>query len=92
MRSIALRTPGALRHPHLQAGLTAAPGGVLELVAADISQAATLTPGMFKDVRQLMSCTAVKVVPKEGDTVDRAKYMQGAWVVARTRSGGCRWL
>lgn len=35
---------------------------------------------MFKDVRQLVSCSAVKVAPKEGDTVDRAKYYQGACV------------
>jgi hypothetical protein len=26
--------------------------------------------------RQVVSCTAVKVVPKEGDTADRAKYYQ----------------
>ncbi len=28
-------------------------------------------------VRAVVCCTAVKVVPKEGDTPDRAKYMQG---------------
>lgn len=44
------------------------------------TQARTLTPAMFKDVRQLVSCSAVKVAPKEGDTVDRAKYYQGACV------------
>ena len=43
-------------------------------------QARTLTPAMFKGVRQLVSCAAVKVAPKEGDTVDRAKYNQGARV------------
>lgn len=38
---------------------------------------------MFKDVRQLVSCSAVKVAPKEGDTVDRAKYYQGAFDCAQ---------
>lgn len=31
---------------------------------------------MFTGVRGMVIATAVKVAPKEGDTVDRAKYMQ----------------
>lgn len=50
---------------------------MLELVAADLTQKRTLQPGMFDGVRALISCSAVKVAPKEGDTADRAKYMQG---------------
>ncbi len=61
----------------LQGGLPAASGARLELAPADISQAATLQPQLFKGVRAVVSCTAVKVVPKEGDTGDRQKYMQG---------------
>ena len=52
------------------------PGSSLELVAADITQRATLLPEMFADVRALVIATAVKVAPKEGDTADRAKYRQ----------------
>ena len=52
------------------------PGSSLELVAADITQRATLLPEMFADVRSLVIATAVKVAPKEGDTADRAKYRQ----------------
>lgn len=33
-------------------------------------------PEMFNDVRGMVIATAVKVAPKEGDTVDREKYMQ----------------
>ncbi|KAF8060080.1 NAGS2 [Scenedesmus sp. PABB004] len=58
-------------------GLDVAPGGALQLVAADITQARTLAPAMFDGVVAVVSCTAVKVQPKEGDTVDRAKYYQG---------------
>ena len=61
----------------MQGSLTAAPGGVLELVVADITQKRTLQPAMFDGVRALVSCSAVKVQPKEGDTPDRAKYLQG---------------
>lgn len=50
---------------------------MLEVVAADLTQKRTLQPGMFEGVRELVSCSAVKVQPKEGDTADRAKYMQG---------------
>lgn len=57
--------------------LPVAPGGVLELVAADITQKSTLLPEMFEGVRGVISASAVKVAPKEGDTEDRAKYMQG---------------
>ena len=59
-----------------QGSLTGNPGSSLELVAADITQAATLLPEMFADVRALVVATAVKVAPKEGDTPDRAKYRQ----------------
>jgi hypothetical protein len=58
------------------AGLPAGGGASLELVAADITQRATLLPHMFAGVRQLVCCTAVKVAPKEGDTQDRSKYYQ----------------
>lgn len=60
----------------LLASLPAAPGASLELVAADLTQARTLLPVMFSGVRQLVSCSAVKVQPKEGDA-DRSKYFQG---------------
>ena len=60
----------------LQGSLTGNPGSSLELVAADITQRATLLPEMFADVRALVVATAVKVAPKEGDTEDRAKYRQ----------------
>ncbi len=59
-----------------QGSLTGNPGSSLELVAADITQRATLLPEMFADVRALVVATAVKVAPKEGDTPDRAKYRQ----------------
>ncbi|GAB4824163.1 hypothetical protein N2152v2_011209 [Parachlorella kessleri] len=58
-------------------GLSVGSGGSLELVAADITQRRTLLPEMFRGVTQLISCTAVKVAPKEGDTADRSKYYQG---------------
>ncbi|PNW83397.1 hypothetical protein CHLRE_05g244800v5 [Chlamydomonas reinhardtii] len=57
--------------------LPVAPGGKLELAAADVTQRQTLLPEMFEGVRAVVCCTAVKVVPKEGDTVDRSKYYQG---------------
>lgn len=60
----------------MQGSLPVAAGGCLQLVAADISQRQTLSPDMFDGVRAVVSCTAVKVQPKEGDTVDRAKYYQ----------------
>lgn len=65
----------------LQASLPVGPSGALQLVAADISQRKTLTPDMFKGVCAVISCTAVKVQPKEGDTPDREKYYQvGTWL------------
>lgn len=36
-------------------------GGILELAAADITQAATLQPEFFKGVRQIVHCAAVTV-------------------------------
>jgi hypothetical protein len=58
-------------------GLPKAPGASLEIVLADLTQAATLPPGLGRGVRAVVSCAAVVVRPKEGDTPDRAKYMQG---------------
>lgn len=60
----------------MQGSLPVAAGGCLQLVAADITQQQTLRPDMFDGVRAVVSCTAVKVQPKEGDTADRAKYYQ----------------
>jgi hypothetical protein len=59
-----------------QGSLPVAAGGCLQLAPADISQRQTLSPEMFDGVRAVVSCTAVKVQPKEGDTVDRQKYYQ----------------
>lgn len=61
----------------LLAGLPAAPGGALEVVAADLVQARTLLPEYFDGVRAVVSCSAVKIQPKEGDDSIRSKYMQG---------------
>ncbi|KAI8474181.1 MAG: complex I intermediate-associated protein 30-domain-containing protein [Monoraphidium minutum] len=74
VRALARDAPKARE---LLGSLQPAAGGVLELVTADIAQRRTLLPAYFEGVRQLVSCSAVKVVPKEGDTVDRAKYYQG---------------
>lgn len=52
-------------------------GGSLELIAADLTQPATLLPEMFTNVKAVISAAAVKVAPKEGDTIDRRKYYQG---------------
>ena len=49
----------------------------LELVPVDIAQKKTLLPEYFVNVRQLVWCSATKIVPKEGDTPDRKKYYQG---------------
>lgn len=57
--------------------LPTAPGATLELIAADLTQKATLVPEMFTNIKGVISCAAVKVSPKEGDTEDRAKYYQG---------------
>lgn len=64
------------RNRCMQASLPVGPSGALQLVAADISQRRTLTPDMFTGVGSVISCTAVKVQPKEGDTPDREKYYQ----------------
>jgi uncharacterized protein YbjT (DUF2867 family) len=58
-------------------GLPKAPGASLEVVLADLTQAATLPPNLGDRVRAIVSCAAVVVRPKEGDSPDRAKYMQG---------------
>ncbi|GLI71468.1 hypothetical protein VaNZ11_016695 [Volvox africanus] len=58
-------------------GLPVAAGGKLELAVADVVQRQTLLPEMFEGIRAVVSCAAVKVSPKEGDTADRAKYYQG---------------
>jgi hypothetical protein len=60
-----------------QSSLPLAPGAELSIAAADITQRTTLLPEMFSGVTQVISCTAVKVQPKEGDTPDRSKYYQG---------------
>lgn len=54
-------------------------GGRLEVVAADLSQAATLQPQFFANVRAVVSCSAVKVRPKEAADEDEreSKYKQG---------------
>lgn len=49
----------------LLAGLPAGAGGSLELVAADVTQRQTLLPAMFEGVRQVVTCSAVTVAPKE---------------------------
>ena len=53
-------------------------------MAADLGQPRTLLPEHFVGVRALVVCSAAKVQPKEGDTVDRAKYLQ----VGRREGGG----
>lgn len=63
-------------HPPTQTAMTKGTPGRLELVAADITQPATLLPEMFDGVKAVVNATAVKVEPKEGDTPDRAKYKQ----------------
>lgn len=80
----------------LLAGLPAAAGASLELVAADVTQPRTLLPEMFEGVGQVVCCTAVKVAPKEGDTAGRDKYYQvcavGGWGCnrdAQARPSGC---
>ena len=46
--------------------LSAAPGGALELAAADITQPRTLLPGMFEGVRALICCTGERAVQAAG--------------------------
>jgi len=51
--------------------------GALVLAAGDITQPRTLLPETFADLDAIVSCTAVKVQPKEGDDEQRSKYKQG---------------
>ena len=64
--------------------LPIAEGGKLEVVFADLAQPQTIPESLFeldastgKRVSAVLSCSAVKVQPKEGDTPDRSKYLQG---------------
>jgi uncharacterized protein YbjT (DUF2867 family) len=45
----------------------------LEVIAADFSQPKTLCKELFAGVRAVVSCSSVKVQPKEGDC-DRSKF------------------
>lgn len=52
--------------------------GLLEVVLGDVSQAQTLGGTALGDgVTAVVTCHAARVQPKEGDTPDRSKYMQG---------------
>lgn len=64
--------------------LPVAEGGKLEVVFSDLAQPKTIPDSLFepdastgKSVTAVLSCAAVKVQPKEGDTPDRSKYLQG---------------
>lgn len=64
--------------------LPLAPGGKLEVVFSDLAQPRTIPDSLFENdaatgraVSAVLSCSAVKVQPKEGDTPDRSKYLQG---------------
>lgn len=48
-----------------------------QVVYADITQPKTLSPSFLSGVKAVVCATAVRVQPKEGDTPDRKKYMQG---------------
>lgn len=48
----------------------------VEIVVADIKDPSSLRPSMFKDVVAVVACTAAIVMPREGDSADRAKYYQ----------------
>jgi len=48
-----------------------------QIVPVDVTQPKTLLPEYFSGVTQLVWCAATKIVPKEGDDVDRSKYYQG---------------
>lgn len=61
---------------YFQGGLPRAADARLELVPVDITQRQTLAPEFFEGVRALLICSAPIVNPKEGDSPDRAKYMQ----------------
>ena len=53
-----------------------APGGRLELAVADVTRPDSLVAEITANVRAVISCTAPRVTPKEGDTADREKYRQ----------------
>ena len=64
--------------------LPVAAGGRLEVVFSDLAQPRTIPGSLFepdaatgRGVAAVLSCSAVKVQPKEGDTPDRSKYLQG---------------
>ena len=64
--------------------LPVAAGGKLEVVFSDLAQPKTIPDSLFEPdaatgraVAAVLSCSAVKVQPKEGDTPDRSKYLQG---------------
>ncbi|GJP59842.1 hypothetical protein CLOP_g15469, partial [Closterium sp. NIES-67] len=52
-------------------------GEDVDVVAADVTQMATLQPAFFRGVTAVVNACAVTVGPKEGDTADRQKYYQG---------------
>ncbi|CAI7910792.1 unnamed protein product [Closterium sp. NIES-54] len=52
-------------------------GEDVDVVAADVTQIATLQPAFFRGVTAVVNACAVTVGPKEGDTADRQKYYQG---------------
>ena len=60
----------------VQGGLPVAPGGRLELAVADLTRPDSLVPDITTNVRAVISSTAPRVTPKEGDTADREKYRQ----------------
>lgn len=52
-------------------------GSDVDVVAADVTQSATLLPEYFKGVTKIVVAHSCIVGPKEGDTADRQKYYQG---------------
>lgn len=72
----------------MQGGLPVAPGSCLELAVADLTRPDSLVPDITANVRAVISCTAPRVTPKEGDTADREKYRQvrnlGIWSAIRS--------
>lgn len=52
-------------------------GDDVDIIDADITLPDTLTPAVVKDVCAVICCVGPRVQPKEGDTLDRAKYYQG---------------
>ena len=75
-----------------QGGLEAAAGGRLELAVADITRPDSLKADLFQGVHAVISCTAVTVAPKEGDTANRDKYKQVCSSVTNTGITGCSGL